>query len=589
MITQFRLKKSQQVLNIILLAFFIIFYSYTQAQQSIWQFEYPEKDTIYTDNTSIFFGGNVKKDGKLFIQGENVKIYKTGSFLYQFKTQPKNINSITAQFIIEKDTFSRTFYIFPQKTKLPKAIAKGDVKIVQITPAEAEWLQPGNILTITAEADKNSDLYFFNAKVKLKKISVSNSIATYHGLYKINESDTNNIKLLTGFNILNGNKISFSAPSTLKIKSTSEIILGKTIGNYAYMMYGDGDDRLGGAKMSYLDTGINVQIIGKYNGLYKVALSPNHSAFIPVDHIQIQNTNTEYPESLSANINVTPNSNFDQIKINLDKKLPYSSTTELDGNKLKILIYGATSNTNWITQLENLQSIKNIYYEQTENNVLTININLKTAINWGYDIHYDQNNLIIQVNHAPKSNKLKDLVVGIDAGHGGSNLGANGLSGVLEKDITLQVAMRLEKKLRKLGITTIMTRTTDTTLSMTDRIDYLKSAHPNMVISIHCNSASPLVKGNSTYYRYISFRPLSQYLHSEMLALGLDNYGNIGSFNFGLNGPTQFINALNELAFISNPEEEEKLTNPNFQDKMADAMAKAIKHFFKDFTSEKNN
>lgn len=589
MIIANKLKKSQQILTLILLAFFIVFNSTLKAQESTWHFEYPESDTIYNNNTAIFFGGNVRKEGKLLIQGESVKIYKTGSFLYKSKAITDNSHSVTAQFVSGKDTIIRTFYLFPNKLTPPQKLVNGEVKILQITPKNPDWLQPGNIMSITAEANQNAELFFFHSKIKLTKSQANNGIAIFKGIYKIQESDTAHNRLLTGIVIENGIKKVFQSDQQLKIKSTSNIILGKTIGRYAYMMYGDGDDRLGGAKMSYLDTGITVPIIGKYNDLYKVALSPNHSAFIPVDHIQIQSANLDYPESLSANINVYPENNYDEVKINLDKKLPYSSTTELDANKLKIKIYGATSNTNWITQLENLQAIKNVYYEQSENNVLTINIDLKTAINWGYDIHYEENNLIVNVNHAPKTNKFKDLVIGIDAGHGGSNLGANGLSGVLEKDITLQVALLLEKKLKNLGVKTIMTRTTDTSLSMIDRIDYLKSFHPNMVISIHCNSASPLVKGNSTYYRYIGFRPLSQYIHTEMLQLDLDNYGNIGNFNFGLNGPTQFINALNELAFISNPEEEEKLVDPTFQKKMVDAMTKAIKRFLKDFTSEKNN
>ena len=56
-----------------------------------------------------------------------------------------------------------------------------------------------------------------------------------------------------------------------------------------------------------------------------------------------------------------------------------------------------------------------------------------------------------------------------------------------------------------------MTRTTDTTLDMPDRILTLREQDPDLLISVHLNSSSrDSIQGTSTFYRYIGFRPLSQ-------------------------------------------------------------------------------
>jgi N-acetylmuramoyl-L-alanine amidase len=54
-----------------------------------------------------------------------------------------------------------------------------------------------------------------------------------------------------------------------------------------------------------------------------------------------------------------------------------------------------------------------------------------------------------------------------------------------------------------------------------------------------------------------------------MLTLGLKEFGNVGNFNFSLNGPTDYPNALVEVAFLSNPEDEKKILKPAFRKAVA--------------------
>ena len=64
-----------------------------------------------------------------------------------------------------------------------------------------------------------------------------------------------------------------------------------------------------------------------------------------------------------------------------------------------------------------------------------------------------------------------------------------------------------------------------------------------------------------------------------MLELGLKEWGNTGSFNFMLNSPIEYPNALVEMLFLSNPEEEMKMMNEDFQQQVADKILLGIKDF----------
>jgi N-acetylmuramoyl-L-alanine amidase len=244
-------------------------------------------------------------------------------------------------------------------------------------------------------------------------------------------------------------------------------------------------------------------------------------------------------------------------------------------------VFGATNNTNWITQLENVKEIKNVYYEQTEDEVFRITIELKHAQHWGHQIYYRNNLLVIKVKRQPENLSLNNLTIAVDAGHGGSNTGAGGPTGSSEKMLTLSVALKLRNTLQQQGAKVIMTRTTEKFVDNKDRILFYRDSTPDLLISIHLNSASdPIrVSGTSTFYRYIGFRNLSHDIYKRMLELGLKEYGNTGSFNFMLNSPIEYPNALVETLFISNPEDEMKILDPNFQQQIADKIILGIKDF----------
>ncbi len=99
---------------------------------------------------------------------------------------------------------------------------------------------------------------------------------------------------------------------------------------------------------------------------------------------------------------------------------------------------------------------------------------------------YSESNLSAETP-AP-ADSLIDVIV-IDPGHGGDDEGAVGRSGLLEKDVVLDISKRLAARLRESGFEVVMTRDDDRFVSLADRANIANEAGADLFISIHCNAA----------------------------------------------------------------------------------------------------
>jgi N-acetylmuramoyl-L-alanine amidase len=353
-------------------------------------------------------------------------------------------------------------------------------------------------------------------------------------------------------------------------------------GKLTMLAYGLGEDRLGGAKMGYIDTNVLLKVVDSTKDQYLVQLSKFHKAYVSKNDIK-KDSSKPRPYYLTNSWSIKGENGYDFVNISMDERLPYKSWMEINPSRIMVDIYGVQSNTNWITQLRSVKEIKNVYFNQVEDDVVRVAIELNHQQQWGYTIGYNKKLLSIRVRRQPAKLKVNQMMIAVDAGHGGKNEGASGInSKALEKNYTIRFATELQKYLEKHGATVLMTRLTDTTFNNVDRVLMLQQAMPDMLISLHLNSSdNPAVKGVSTYYKYIAFRPLATAILHRMLQLNLNEFGNVGNFNFTLNAPTDFPSSLVEIAFLSNPEDEKLILNPRFHRAVAKKIYRGIKDWLK--------
>ena len=361
-----------------------------------------------------------------------------------------------------------------------------------------------------------------------------------------------------------------------------------TKGKLPQLAYSSGEDRLGSAKMGYIDTSVVMKVIDTVKNLYKVQLSAQHYAFIEKVYAQ------PFPDTMLSTAlceswrvkggDESDNNRIDSVSFSLSGRVPYKSWMEIDPSRIKIELYNVQSNINWITQLSSAKAVKNVWYEQTENDVLQITIELVKQQHYGYSIGYNGNSLLLKIRRLPAS--IQKMTIAIDAGHGGTNLGASGVtSGILEKNYTLLFAKELQKILKKQKIKVLMVRETDTTIDNKDRVLWAQQNNPDIFISFHLNSSGrDYTRGVSTYYKHIGYRSFSQSILKRMLEIkNLEEFGNVGSFNFQPIQPTDYPSCLVEIAFLSNKEDEKMILDPKFRTKVANQVYLGIKDWIKDW------
>ncbi len=186
---------------------------------------------------------------------------------------------------------------------------------------------------------------------------------------------------------------------------------------------------------------------------------------------------------------------------------------------------------------------------------------------------------------------LKDKVICIDPGHGGTDVGAIGKK-FKEKDLTLAISKKMAEALTKAGAKVIMTRTKDVDVyapydgaveELQARCNIANVANADAFVSVHIDSfTSPDAKGITTYYN--SKTPhdygLAKYVHGRnMKATNFPSRG-VRQANFYVLLHTNMPAVLMELGFISNPAEEQALNTERQQESFAEGLVKGLTDYF---------
>jgi N-acetylmuramoyl-L-alanine amidase len=170
------------------------------------------------------------------------------------------------------------------------------------------------------------------------------------------------------------------------------------------------------------------------------------------------------------------------------------------------------------------------------------------------------------------------VIIVVDPGHGGKDSGAPGLRGLLEKDVVLPISQKIAAVLQQNGINAVLTRDSDYFVELQGRVDIAERSRANLFVSIHANSIDNRsdVNGLETYY-YGSGYSLAQVVHSSIL----QNVGSIkdrgvrkARFYVLRKNPMPAI--LVETGYMTGREDNPKLGNREYQNRMGDAIARGI-------------
>jgi N-acetylmuramoyl-L-alanine amidase len=250
-----------------------------------------------------------------------------------------------------------------------------------------------------------------------------------------------------------------------------------------------------------------------------------------------------------------------------------------------------TRNQNWpANQTVAFQNpvISQAHWQQLDPNTVQINFQLKPRQQWGYQMRYVGNSLVISLRQPPRlignnSQPLRGIRVVVDPGHGAIDSGAIGRAyGVtyMEKTLNINFSDLLQEELERRGAVVTMTRTTDVNPSLDERQVIINQVAPAVSISIHHDASTPgRTKGASIYW----YHPQSQDLAASLLDYFsrngnrpiLNNNGVIQR-SFAVARPSGAPAVLLEVGFMTNPQEVTELARPDTQQRLAQVLADGI-------------
>lgn len=201
-------------------------------------------------------------------------------------------------------------------------------------------------------------------------------------------------------------------------------------------------------------------------------------------------------------------------------------------------------------------------------------------------------------SNASWSLPLSGKVIVIDPGHGGVDGGAVGKGEIIEKEIALEISLKLREYLQGSGAFVVMTRETDRDLAPEDlrgysrrktydlhkRLEIINEPDHDLFVSIHLNAVpSPRWRGAQTFFHPANeeSQKLSRFIQDELRK----NLGNTDRYakkltNVFLLKEAKIPGAIVEVGFLSNPDEAQLLSQKDYQNKIAISIYQGILRYF---------
>ncbi len=532
------------------------------------------------------------------INGQEVKQYKTGIF---FTTVSFNagVNKVTAEavwpdgrkavceyaFIYEKREMTRQpFPLWVERRSVEPApeveLLPDEVVRVSFTGSKGQegWvdIRPGR-MSLKCTREDFSDYSIYRAEVPLRGFAAG-------------VTHTVSIRLVpaAGAPVKEVLKPGFDRKIT--VRNPEDFPLVKVKNDNSRLVYNLGAPRLGGPIRSELGPGVILKTSGKIGSNYRIRLSSTETGFISEDDVEVVSGTKAQPLYSVTSMSCGPSERGDVVSIPYLEPVPYEVYPDPDGKRLVVTLFGVESAATWVSHRTGCRVVDKLTWEQTTPETFRVYVNLKTENIWGYDIRPVGRSLVLNLKYPPVydlsgEKPLSGLKIAIEAGHGGSGTGAIGLSGLVEKDINLDLSFRLGELCASKGAEVVQVRDSDRDMGLIEKRDIAIKSGADMLISIHANAGGRgylSVAGTSTYWHNPFWAPLAQTIYDRLLETGLDEFGVVGTFNYTVTRAIQMPAVLVEQAFMTHAGDEEKLADPEFRQQMAVKIYEGIIDYLKE-------
>jgi N-acetylmuramoyl-L-alanine amidase len=594
--------------------FYILLFSltFTSLQTKAKENPSPEISVIYplegarigaSDSTFIF--GSVTPKSNLNINGYNVPVYTNGAFLAFLPLKP---GDFTFTLVAKNKAGTSTKKV---KVKVPRPIVSvpaDSFTIVKgsILPKDDMTLTAGDVLETKFRGTPNCQASFsIEGLVQnvpmVETINAGEEIGEEEG----DELSSSTLKgVYTGAYIIRpGDKVTQKKIVFKLAKRTAKESVPKTETSSGRITVTDDQTpqivefvgstvtaRSGprmGYTLLYQPPGVRAVATGKIGEWVRLKLAYGENAWVQEDSIKYLPPGTPLPKSSVTTIQTKRLEGKTRVELLLYSstgKLPFKVEQQTDPSVLFLTVFGLNSKIDWIRYDSQDSLIREIKWDQPRDGVFLLKIFLSQKQQWGYDVFYDGDNLVMEIKHTPNlERRLHALKICLDPGHY-PETGAVGPTGLREDVANMKIALELKKLLEDNGTRVMMTHTGTEIVRLYDRPKIAIKDSCDILISIHNNALPDGVNpfynnGSATYYYHPQALALARSIQSELLkTLKLPDYGTYYG-NLALTRPSQLLSVLVECAFMMIPEQEELLGTEKFQKQCAEAIYQGLVDF----------
>lgn len=379
---------------------------------------------------------------------------------------------------------------------------------------------------------------------------------------------------------LRGNTFTASDTANITVVSLDQLPVVEVISPVGVTRTGPGTSY---SRLTPLPQGTRAMVNGREGEWLRLS----YGAWIKAEETQIQ-PNAVPPQTLIRSLHGEQKGQTTQITFPL--QVPVPVTVQQGDNKFTLTLHHTTAQTDTI-RLDDDPLIKRLDWEQVNPETVKYTFHLKADQQWGYQLRYEGSSLILSLKHPPQLNPtttqpLTGMSILLDPGHGGEELGARGPTGYPEKTVNLIVSKLLQQRLEEMGATVYMTRETDKTVSLAERVAMINDIQPAIALSIHYNALpdngdAMNTSGIGMFWYNQPAHDLAVFLHNYLVdELNRPSYGVFWN-TLALTRPHTTLAVLLELGFMIHPTEFEWITNPQAQEKLADTLAQGIHVWWK--------
>lgn len=547
-----------------------------------------EGDTF--DAGRVRFAGATDSAAQIFVNGQQRRVYPSGAFVGLVALAPGE-NQITFSAARGINQLADTVRIFrrqPVATLPPRPTA---IDLASIEPRQDLSLSAGDELRVRFRGSPGGRATFEIKKIaknipmiELRPEESGGIAGVYEGVYRLPlREGYKPEKIRFKLRGADGRETKLESPGRLFLLPDGVPLLAVTADTNNIMRVAPG-----GAILTELPMGIKLRIVGRDGETVRVRLAKGVEAYTNLSTLKMLPLGSSLPAVRVGGISTSTSSDWVRLRITLSDRVPFKIDQILDPQALEVTFYGAAQGSEWTTYPLNDSTLKIVRWQQDASDRYALRVELNQRQQWGFSGEYNGNNFLLRIRREPRlapapASPVQGLAIAVDPGHGGTEPGAIGATGLLEKNVNLRYAMMVAEMLERRGATVVRTRTTDTTMTLRSRVQKARAGNAQLFVWLHNNSISAAtdpeaVRGTSTYYTVPQGLEISRKVYPHMLNLGLAPFGNIAS-TYYVTRQTDMLIFLVEGAFVSHPEDEMLLLDDTFLEKVASAVVAGIEDF----------